>query len=646
MNFVKNKKFNPERRKYIRMNSVFPVQFRLLSIDGKRFLSEWLQGFTNNVAKGGICLCVNHLNPDIAQAMLSQKEQLLLALEIEMPIFKIPASCTAKIAWIKAVPGKTNTFLLGLSYERIDSRQNAEILLYARIKNAFVPSLLIILGLSLALLLYKDYETKLAKYKNELLIQSFKKVSSEMSLARKQLTNLLVEQKNLRYKYERVKNLLASLEKERQALLKDKDSLAQLSRYIAEISQQKEEFARKLAAVQSNYSQVNQQLSRLDVQKANLRKDKSDILYNWLVRHQNPRTGLLSSFEGDFELKDWAFIYDQSLACQAYLLYGDFKRAAKILDFFTQVAKRIDGRFVNAYYVKDGFPAEFVVHTGPNIWVGLAALHYTAKSADDKYLGLAEEIAQTTLHLLKQDPEGGLRGGPQVPWYSTEHNLDAYAFFSMLEKITKKPIYSEAKEKILNWLLAHAYDKTDIPVLRGKGDSTIATDTYAWSIAALGPEKLMELQMNPDEIIEFAEKTCLVETDFVTPDGSTIRVRGFDFAPQRHVGRGGVISTEWTAQMCVAYQIMADFYQRKGQPDKARIYEEKADFYLVELTKMMITSLSPVGQGQGCLPYATQEAVDTGHGWRTPKGKATGSVAGTAYTLFACLNYNPLELKK
>jgi hypothetical protein len=198
----------------------------------------------------------------------------------------------------------------------------------------------------------------------------------------------------------------------------------------------------------------------------------------------------------------------------------------------------------------------------------------------------------------------------------------------------------------LNWLIQHTYDKTDIPIKRGKGDSTIATDTYAWSIAAIGPEKLEEAGMNPDRILEYAEQNCCVEVSYERPEGQTIKIKGFDFAPQRHIARGGVISSEWTAQMVIAFRIMSDFYYKKGMPAKARSYALKADEYLVELSNMIISSPSPSGQGESCLPYATQDFVDTGHGWISPKGKDTGSVAGTAYTLFAYYGYNPLELKE
>jgi len=316
-----------------------------------------------------------------------------------------------------------------------------------------------------------------------------------------------------------------------------------------------------------------------------------------------------------------------------------------MLDFFNRRAKRQGRQFFNAYYVNDGSPAEYVVQSGPNIWLGIAIMQYTQKAKDTNYVNLAEEIAQGIIDLQNQDKDGGIRGGPNIEWYSTEHNLDAYAFFNMLHKITGKVRYQEAADKVLRWLVRHTYGRAEFPIKRGKGDSTIATDTYAWSIAAVGPEKLEEIGMNPDRIIEFAEQNCSVEVSFVRPEGRTVKIKGFDFASLRNVARGGIVSSEWTAQMVMAYKTMADFYYKKGMAAKAGVYTAKADEYLSGLANMIISSPSPSGQGESCLPYATSDFADTGHGWFTPKGKSTGSVAGTTYTLFAYYNYNPLELK-
>src|SRR3989338_6775539 len=105
------------------------------------------------------------------------------------------------------------------------------------------------------------------------------------------------------------------------------------------------------------------------------------------------------------------------------------------------------------------------------------------------------------------------------------------------------------------------------------------------------------------------------------------KVRGFDFAAQRNTSRGSVVSSEWTAQMIIAFKIMADFYDKKGMMAKGRAYALKADEYLTGLSRMIISSPSPSGQGESCLPYATQDNVDTGHGWMAPKGASSGSLA-------------------
>ena len=181
---------------------------------------------------------------------------------------------------------------------------------------------------------------------------------------------------------------------------------------------------------------------------------------------------------------------------------------------------------------------------------------------------------------------------------------------------------------------------------RGKGDATISTDTFSWAEAAIGPATLKELGMDADGIMEFAEKNCKVAVEVEKPNGQKIKVKGFDFSKVGNVGRGGVISTEWTAQMVVTYQILSDYYASINDKDRALRYSDKASYYLNELRKLIITSPSRTGQGRGCLPYASTDNVDTGHGWRTPKGAQTGSVSGTAYCLFAWMGYNPLSVDR
>jgi hypothetical protein len=489
---------------------------------------------------------------------------------------------------------------------------------------------------------------------NRVLVEQLIKILQDSSVAKQKVKEINRNKEELQLKIDALQLRIKTVEEEKAGLAakvrveeaKSALSAKELGVIGDKLSQEKAFLQEQLISLQVKESAVTGQLLDLGQKKTALEKANFDKMYRWLAVHQNPHTGLIMSFEGDSEVADWAFTYDQSLALQVYVNFQDFERSKALLEFFSRKAKKINGFFVNAYYADDGAPAEYVVHSGPNIWLGIAVCQYTKKSGDNRYMRLAEEIAQNIISLQAQDKEGGLRGGPSVEWYSTEHNLDAYAFFNMLYKISRKQVYLEARDKILTWLVNHTYDKTNTSIKRGKGDSTIATDTYAWSIAAIGPDKLSELGMSPDKILEFAEANCAVDVSFSRPDGQSVKVRGFDFAAKSHIARGGVVSSEWTAQMIMAFKIMSEYYHKKGLDNKAESYEEKAEDYMSELCKMIISSPSPSGQGAGCLPYASLDFVDTGHGWRTPKGKATGSVSGTTYALFAYYNYNPLELKE
>ncbi|MDD4909152.1 MAG: hypothetical protein PHR44_00495 [Candidatus Omnitrophica bacterium] len=636
-----------EQRRYIRLDSVFPVEFKLVDPGRderpRRELSTWQQGFTSNVSKGGLCLAVNNLNPRLIGIISGKAVQLELV--IHVPIAGKKVNALANIAWIEGEgAGEENTYSIGLSYQHIDAKGGRNIMRFAYTK-ALLPRLI---ALCIVLLIAAF---SLSAHLNYKLIQTSKKLVDELvqvvqrsSVAKQKIKDIQRERAELESRLATAEFKLDTVMK-RSSLPKDED-IAGLNQIIKQLEKEKADIQNKLIAVQDKEGSVTEDLLMMTEKMVVLERANLEKMYEWLRSHQNPRTGLVCSFEGDPSIEGWAFTYDQSLIAVAYTYFGDYERAEKILDFYSGRAKKIYGGFANAYYADDYEVAEYAVHTGPNIWVGIAAAHYTNMTGDRRYLKLAGEIADWVMGLQKEDRDNGLRGGPQYTWYATEHNLDAYAFLRMLYKITGNERYNVSGEQVFKWLKNHAYDKPEIPVKRGKGDSTIATDTYAWSIAAIGPQRLFEAGMDPDQILEFAKVKCLARTSFQRPDGNTLEVNGFDFGLSRRVGSCPVISTEWTAQMIISYRIMAKFYQNKNDGEKAKYYDKLANDYLTELTKLIITSDSRTGQGSGCLPYATSEFSDTGHGWMTPKGSRTGSVAGTTYALFAFNGFNPLRLEQ
>ncbi len=644
--WLKNKKDKPpENRKYLRLDTVFPVQFRLETLDGKVFLSNWMQGFTNDLSRGGICLSIN--NPDPQLLKLLNEKKFKLSLEIDIPISRKPIPALASFIWIRDILGDKRKYLIGLNYDQISANQNGQLMRYVWFRKLFIPVALSLVAALILVLGINSYINFKLTRGNKLLVEKLSVVSRDSMLVRQRAEELIVERQNFQSKLRILGKRIKSIESQKGKIeTGNLSQIKQLNDLISDLTKEKSILEQELANVLINENIAVKELSQLDEKKAVLQKANFDKMYQWLKIHQNYRSGLVMSFEGDKDIANWSFTYDLSLLIQAYTRFGDFDRAKKILDFFAHDAKRENGWFLNAYYVNDGGPAEFIMHSGPNIWIGLAIMQYMQKTQDNSYLGLAKSIASVIIQLQNKEADGGLRGGPQVEWYSTEHNLDAYAFLNMLAKVTGEKIYSQAAQKAINWIFENTYDRQDLPVKRGKGDSTIATDTYAWSIAAIGPQRLQELGMDPDKILEFVEENCSIEVNFLRSNNQIVKIRGFDFAPQRHIARGGVVSSEWTAQMIVSYKIMGDFYAQKGDMAKANYYKKKAQMYLSQLGNMIISSSSPSGQGEGCLPYATAEHVDTGHGWMTPKGRYTGSVSGTVYALFAYYGFNPLELKE
>ena len=104
-----------ERRRYIRLDTVFPVQFRFMSLDGKTALSDWQQGFSNNIGKGGLCLCINNLSVELCALLKEKKAK--LALEMRCRFLVKTSLPFTGIAWLEEVSLEARKYLVGLRYE-------------------------------------------------------------------------------------------------------------------------------------------------------------------------------------------------------------------------------------------------------------------------------------------------------------------------------------------------------------------------------------------------------------------------------------------------------------------------------------------------------------------------------------------------
>ena len=645
------------KRKYIRISTVLPVEFFIIDAQGNK-LTPWLQGFTNDIGKGGICLLMNDLWLGFSDRF--RKKGIQLSLKINFPFKPQPICLHAKISWIKEQKLKDfRHYILGLEFIETNDQRVNNLFKYAMIKKStpIVVSTIMVVLLIFSFSLFWHMGALVRK--NRKLVSDYVNILEKRSSLEEVLEKGINQEEFFKEKRANLELAIKSLNEEAVFWQDKYDTLIDQGSSNADFSEEALNFKKKLVLLELELARLSRENLLLksqgkdsktavlkiqeavkSLQRQGAKSSQKVIkgMYDWIKNRQDLRRGLVLSFEGDDSLERVCFTYDQALAAFVFLISGDKARAEKVLDFY--LGKVNKGQDIYNAYFTQGDVFEYVLHSGPNAWIGLAALCYTKETGEKKYLPIAKKVANFLLAMT--DGEGGVKGGPDASWYSTEHNLDVFAFFKLFYEITGEKKYSNAADGVKKWISLYSYtDYGSPPIKRGKGDSTIATDTYAWSVTAFGPGELLSLKMNPESILEFAVKHCEIGVKLKRKEGE-VNLRGFDFSKAANASRGGVVSGEWTSQMILAFEVMADYFKDKDYK-KSKEYLEKAFFYFNELQKMLITSPSRVGREDPCLPYASSSFVDTGHGWRTPKGSRTGSLASTAYFLLTYHGYNPLK---
>jgi len=171
---------------------------------------------------------------------------------------------------------------------------------------------------------------------------------------------------------------------------------------------------------------------------------------------QGSTTRLSQSYSDEIGLESTAFVYDNAVEIMARLLRGqglDLARA-KILGngllYAQQIDPAEDGRVRQAYFVDhadaqgafvlpSGFPFFFLGSaTGDMAWTGMALAQLANRTRISAYLGGAVRLGNWIFNnTFDTRGAGGYNftlGANQVK--STEHNIDVFALFTMLARLT------------------------------------------------------------------------------------------------------------------------------------------------------------------------------------------------------------------
>jgi hypothetical protein len=118
-------------------------------------------------------------------------------------------------------------------------------------------------------------------------------------------------------------------------------------------------------------------------------------------------------------LVDRSYTYDNALATFAFISVGARGVAEQLLDQL-KALQRTDGSLEYAFNVNTGTSVS-QFRSGAMAWVGYAAVAYRKAYDNSRYDNMLAGIVRYLLALRNGD--GLVRGGPDVTWVSTQHNL-------------------------------------------------------------------------------------------------------------------------------------------------------------------------------------------------------------------------------
>ena len=212
-------------------------------------------------------------------------------------------------------------------------------------------------------------------------------------------------------------------------------------------------------------------------------------------------------------LLNWSWTYDSAVAATAFSSVGLQEQAGRLLDQLAALQRK-DGSIEFAFDVKTG-ESSGTVRAGSVAFAAIAFSDYDSAFGGTLYLDNARRAVDYLLSLRNE--EGLVRGGPDVKWVSTQHNiLTLIALTTLSQQLEEQGdegaagLYREAAAAIAKGIDSQLIvrDGGLAHFRQGVGDEVVPLDTQALGVIYarfLGDEDLAK------QVYEYAQQNFAIE---------------------------------------------------------------------------------------------------------------------------------------
>ena len=371
-----------------------------------------------------------------------------------------------------------------------------------------------------------------------------------------------------------------------------------------------------------------------------------------------------------------AFVYDNALLALAYLARGrasDVTRATIIGDALLYAQKNdpaSDGRFRQAYfagvadsngvYVTTGLSFFQGSAVGDVAWPGIALAQLYKRTRASKYLDgalWAANFIETTTRDNVNVPPGGYYFGNGQSNKSTEHNIDVYALYTMLARLSGNNFWLDGAQHALAFVQA-MFDAPSGHFWTGTSDPThiffnnSPEDVQTWSYLAFqDPNYAVSVDWVKTNLAT-TDTTFAFNNGWGTNGGLRLRVSGMTYASLSKLGTvlgdntvdADAVWIEGTGHLIAALFLRRlppghDIPSFHGDLDLANFLLENLQVAQNSLGAGQTVNAQPLVVGQGLT--ASTSILNTGFGFNYFPYFHIGA---TSWYLMGAQGNNPLQL--